>query len=88
MMSPKTGIAIALAAILLAIALVVRASMHPVEHANLTFTLDDMNGAKVKVAKFAGKPLVINLWATWCGPCQLEMPQLQALFAEFQRSAA
>jgi thiol-disulfide isomerase/thioredoxin len=83
-MSPKAGIAIALAAIVLAIALVVRASMQPVEHANLAYTLDDMSGAKVSVAKFAGKPLVINLWATWCGPCQLEMPQLQALFAKFR----
>jgi thiol-disulfide isomerase/thioredoxin len=78
-MSPKAGIAIALAAIVLAIALVVRASMQPVEHANLAYTLDDMSGAKVSVAKFAGKPLVINLWATWCGPCLHELPAMDRL---------
>ena len=86
-MSTKAGIAIALAASLLAIALVVRTSMpppEPIEYANLKFTLDTMSGAKVDVGSFAGKPLVINLWATWCGPCRLEMPQLQDLSVKFR----
>ena len=56
----------------------------PVEHAKLGATFDTMAGAKVDLARFAGKPLVINLWATWCGPCRLEMPQLQELFAKFR----
>jgi thiol-disulfide isomerase/thioredoxin len=36
-------------------------------------------GAKVKLADFRGKPLLVNLWATWCGPCVAEMPTLDAL---------
>ena len=86
-MSTKGGIAIAAAASLLAIALVMRASIRPpapIEHANLGFTVEDMAGEKVNLASYAGKPLVINLWATWCGPCRLEMPQLEALFAKFK----
>ena len=86
-MSNNGGIAIAVAASVLAIALVVRASIQPAappEQANLAFTVEDMSGAKVNLASFAGKPLVINLWATWCGPCRLEMPQLEALSTKFR----
>jgi thiol-disulfide isomerase/thioredoxin len=35
-----------------------------------------MDGKDVALSSFAGRPIVINLWATWCGPCRLEMPQL------------
>jgi peroxiredoxin len=52
--------------------------------ANLNFTLQDMNGKAVALSDYAGKPLVVNLWATWCGPCRLEMPQLVSLYEKFQ----
>ena len=64
-------------AALLAVSLVVRSENRP--HAALDFTVDDMNGEKVNLTKFAGKPLVINLWATWCVPCEIETPQLVEL---------
>ena len=73
-MTGRVSIALAIAAGLLAVALVARSSAG--ERANLAFTLEDMNGAKVDLSSFAGKPLIVNLWATWCGPCRLEMPQL------------
>jgi thiol-disulfide isomerase/thioredoxin len=37
------------------------------------------NGDRVKLADFIGQPILVNLWATWCGPCIAEMPQLDAL---------
>lgn len=39
----------------------------------------DPRGKKVTLADFRGKPLVLNLWATWCAPCIKEMPTLDAL---------
>lgn len=41
------------------------------------FTAPD--GKAVTLADFKGKPLLVNLWATWCGPCVAEMPTLDAL---------
>lgn len=38
----------------------------------------DLQGGKVDLQQFKGKPLVLNLWATWCGPCRREMPVLAA----------
>ena len=42
---------------------------------------DGPKGEKVKLADFKGKPLLVNLWATWCGPCVAEMPTLDKLAA-------
>lgn len=41
-------------------------------------TLSDMRGRSIELKSFAGKPLVINLWASWCPPCRREMPVLGA----------
>lgn len=38
----------------------------------------DLQGDRIDLQQFRGKPLVLNLWATWCGPCRREMPVLAA----------
>lgn len=43
------------------------------------FTLADASGAKLRLADLKGKPVLINLWATWCAPCVTELPTLNAL---------
>ena len=51
--------------------------------APLNFTLKDMNGVDVKLAAFKGKPIVLNFWATWCGPCRAEIPSLVELQTKY-----
>ncbi len=48
------------------------------------FTLVDTQGRKVSLSDFKGRPVVVNFWATWCGPCKLEMPWFQEFAAKYQ----
>ncbi|WP_299430400.1 TlpA disulfide reductase family protein [uncultured Meiothermus sp.] len=41
-----------------------------------SFALEQMDGQTVNLTDFKGKPIVLNAWATWCGPCRREMPLL------------
>jgi peroxiredoxin len=52
--------------------------------AKLDFTVKDMNGADVRLADFKGKVILLNYWATWCGPCKVEIPDLIALQDQYK----
>jgi thiol-disulfide isomerase/thioredoxin len=47
--------------------------------APLDYTLKDLNGVDVKLSSFKGKVILLNFWATWCGPCKVEIPDLVEL---------
>ena len=47
------------------------------------FTVTDQDGNEVKLSDFYGKPIIVNFWASWCGPCKSEMPAFQALYEEY-----
>jgi thiol-disulfide isomerase/thioredoxin len=47
------------------------------------FALNDLHGQSTPVSTWAGRPLVINFWATWCAPCRREIPLLSTLAAEW-----
>jgi thiol-disulfide isomerase/thioredoxin len=42
------------------------------------------SGAPIKLGDYSGKVLLVNLWATWCGPCRMETPELVKLNKEFR----
>ena len=46
------------------------------------FTVYDKDGNEVQLSDYAGKPIVLNFWASWCGPCQMEMPDFHEKYLE------
>ncbi len=47
---------------------------------NYDFKVKDLNGTVIDFNDFKGKTIFLNVWATWCGPCRVEMPSIQKLY--------
>jgi len=47
------------------------------------FTVYDASGNAVSLSDFFGKPVVLNFWASWCGPCRNEMPEFQEMYEKY-----
>ncbi|MDQ2927522.1 MAG: TlpA family protein disulfide reductase [Pseudomonadota bacterium] len=47
------------------------------------FTLRTMNGPNMRLQEQRGRVVMVNFWATWCGPCRQEMPQLNRLYEKY-----
>ena len=51
------------------------------------FTLTDQYGQSHTLSDYQGKTVFLNFWATWCGPCKMEMPDIQALYEDWDENA-
>jgi peroxiredoxin len=49
------------------------------------FALSDLDGRPAALSDYAGQPVMVNFWATWCPPCRLEMPEFQRAFEAHQQ---
>lgn len=47
------------------------------------FTVYDADGNAMNLSDFIGKPTIVNFWASWCGPCQMEMPDFDEYYKEY-----
>ena len=47
------------------------------------FAVVDQEGEEVSLSDFSGKPVILNLWATWCNPCKMEMPEFEKMYEKY-----
>lgn len=78
---PYVG-AILLLGLMVVAAWAARDRMQPVIAGEMApdFVVQDLNGAPVSLDDYAGKVVILNIWATWCGPCKEEMPSMERLY--------
>ena len=72
-------------AVLLTAALPAAAVLQPSSPAP-DFTLRSMDGPNLRLAEQRGRVVMVNFWATWCGPCRQEMPHLNKLYDKYRDS--
>lgn len=48
------------------------------------FTVYDLDGNEVNLTDFFGKPIIVNFWASWCGPCKMEMPDFNEAYQTYK----
>src|SRR5438132_8709201 len=56
-----------------------------VGHLAPDFVLTTLDGREVHLSDYRGHVLFLNFWATWCGPCKVELPAIERLYCEYRR---
>ena len=56
-----------------------------VGHLAPDFVLTTLDGREVRLSDYRGHVVFLNFWATWCGPCKIEMPDMERLYREYRR---
>lgn len=64
--------------------LTITPSPEPTKQPAIDFSMQDMEGNTVSLSDFYGKPIVLNFWASWCGPCKSEMPDFNKVYLELK----
>lgn len=54
-----------------------------VNDGGINFTIKDLDGNDVQLASYRGKTVLLNIWATWCGPCKKEIPDLNTIHRDY-----
>ncbi|HEU4556205.1 MAG TPA: TlpA disulfide reductase family protein [Longimicrobium sp.] len=80
------GVVVALLAVLVGVGWTMRDRFLPVEVGSTApeVTASDLNGRPVRLSQLRGQVVLLNVWATWCGPCQEEMPSMQRLYTSLK----
>jgi thiol-disulfide isomerase/thioredoxin len=78
----KNRIAGIAAALIVALPALAASSSSPAPH----FALAARGGSEVNLAQYKGQVVMINFWASWCGPCRTEMPFLENIYKKYHKA--